>query len=584
VVISGAGFTGATGVTFDGVAATNIVVDGDGKITVDAPAGSAGTASVLVTAPGGTNAANTLYTYQAAPTITSVSPNSGPVTGDTVVTIKGTNFTATSTVTIDGAAAGNLVFDNDSQIKVTTPASATAGAADVVVTTPGGVATGTGLFTYRGLPAITKVEPNTGPVAGGTSVVITGSEFTDVTSVKFGDVDATSFTFDSDTQITAVTPPGGVGAASVEITTPFGTNGANTLFTYTASIEETQQVIASFLQNRALNLLNIRPDITQFLGGHSEGGPLGNLQLNANEQGFNLAFASSLTHIMNAANASPTSDEQTTFGYGGGGSDQDQTGARAQDYDLWVQIHGTHTQTDKEKSSLWVGQFGGHAFINSDTLIGTMVQFDWADQSQRGTPGTVDGFGWMVGPYFAARLPDQSLTLDAFATWGRSDNNVSPSGTYTDKFETERWMINAQLSGVFAANGWTIMPAIEVNYFKETQFSYIDNLNSSIPEQSLSMGEMRFGPSISRQWILDDGTEVQPTIGVSGVWNFAVDKDGLFPTSGLSSNDLRARIEAGLTVSRRNEWALDVAGFYDGIGANNLESFGGKLRLIIPLP
>ena len=231
-----------------------------------------------------------------------------------------------------------------------------------------------------------------------------------------------------------------------------------------------------------------------------------------------------------------------------------------------------------------MGQFGGHKFLDENTLVGAMVQLDWADQTQRTTTGSVDGLGWMVGPYFAAKMPDQSLAFDAFATWGRSDNNVSPDGTYTDKFETERWMANAKLSGVFEANGWTIQPAIEVSYFKETQFSYIDSQNSTIPEQSISMGELRFGPSISKQWELEDGTIIRPSVGVTGVWNFAVDREGLFPASGQTSNDMRARFEVGLAIAREDEWSLDVSGFYDGVGTDGFESYGGKLRLNVPLP
>ena len=145
-------------------------------------------------------------------------------------------------------------------------------------------------------------------------------------------------------------------------------------------------------------------------------------------------------------------------------------------------------------------------------------------------------------------------------------------------------MANAKLSGLFSANGWEIQPAIEVSYFKETQFSYTDSLNSVVPEQSLSMGELRFGPKFSRQWTLDDGTTVRPSFGVSGVWNFAVTRDGLFPNAGPSSNDLRAKFEAGLTLGKKDEWAFEVSGFYDGVGDNDFESYGGQLRLVVPLP
>ncbi|MFF7838768.1 IPT/TIG domain-containing protein [Streptomyces ossamyceticus] len=81
------------------------------------------------------------------PTITTVTPSTGPAAGGTVVTIVGTNFDDTSSVTFGGAAGTALIVENSTELTVTAPAD-TAGAKDVVVTTPGGSATKTGGFTY----------------------------------------------------------------------------------------------------------------------------------------------------------------------------------------------------------------------------------------------------------------------------------------------------------------------------------------------------------------------------------------------------------------------------------------------------
>ncbi|MEU7245677.1 IPT/TIG domain-containing protein [Streptomyces sparsogenes] len=65
------------------------------------------------------------------------------------------------------------------------------------------------------------LTPNSGPAAGGNSVVIAGNNFNGATSVKFGTKSAT-FTVDSNTQITA-TAPSGSGVVGVTVTTPGGT-------------------------------------------------------------------------------------------------------------------------------------------------------------------------------------------------------------------------------------------------------------------------------------------------------------------------------------------------------------------------
>jgi hypothetical protein len=83
-------------------------------------------------------------------------------------------------------------------------------------------------------PAIATVAPMTGPVAGGTPVVIIGSNFTGTTGVSFGSGAAT-FTVGSPEEITAVTPPGAPGTVPITITTTAGTTSAGS-FTYEAPV------------------------------------------------------------------------------------------------------------------------------------------------------------------------------------------------------------------------------------------------------------------------------------------------------------------------------------------------------------
>lgn len=74
-------------------------------------------------------------------------------------------------------------------------------------------------------PAITSLAPDFGPVAGGTSVTITGTDLASASAVKFGSVPATSFIAESETKITAVAPPSvTVGAVDVTATTIAGTS------------------------------------------------------------------------------------------------------------------------------------------------------------------------------------------------------------------------------------------------------------------------------------------------------------------------------------------------------------------------
>jgi hypothetical protein len=76
----------------------------------------------------------TTYTY-AAPTVTSILPNSGQLTGGTIITITGTGFQSGVTVSIGGNLATNVNRVTANAITATTPSGST-GAKNVVVTNP----------------------------------------------------------------------------------------------------------------------------------------------------------------------------------------------------------------------------------------------------------------------------------------------------------------------------------------------------------------------------------------------------------------------------------------------------------------
>ncbi|MGW9178792.1 IPT/TIG domain-containing protein [Agromyces sp. NPDC055658] len=220
VTITGTDLGGATEVTVDGVSVPFTQV-GPTEIDFVTPAHLAGEVDVVVTTPGGES--NALpFTYVAAPVLTALAPDAGPVAGGTPVTITGTDLGDAAEVTVDGVSVP-FTQVSDTEITFETPAHA-AGPVDVVVTTPGG-ASGPLAFTYVPAPLLTGLDPDAGPVAGGTPVTITGTDLGGATAVTVDGV-SVPFTQVSPTEITFETPAHTAGPVDVVVTTPGGESNA----------------------------------------------------------------------------------------------------------------------------------------------------------------------------------------------------------------------------------------------------------------------------------------------------------------------------------------------------------------------
>lgn len=172
------------------------------------------------------------------PEVSTLDPPSGPA--GTTVTISGSGFTAGSTtVSFGGRPGADVRVLSPTSLRVVAPPHEP-GPVEVRVTTEGGASdvNSASRFTYvLARPAVTRIDPATGAEDGGTTVSVIGTALTGATAVSFGDVAATSFRVESDTQVTAVTPVHPPGTVDVVVTTPGGSAppSAATRFTFLAA-------------------------------------------------------------------------------------------------------------------------------------------------------------------------------------------------------------------------------------------------------------------------------------------------------------------------------------------------------------
>jgi hypothetical protein len=147
--INGTNMWNVNSVTIGGVEAQITSLPSTTSVTVLTPAGTVGAQDVIVRTPGPSATKSLAYTYLAPPTITSISVDSGPLTGGTSVTVSGTNL-ETNTVATLGGTNVTKVSNTSTSFSFTTPVGTT-GAKDLVLTNLNGTVTLIGAFTYGDL-------------------------------------------------------------------------------------------------------------------------------------------------------------------------------------------------------------------------------------------------------------------------------------------------------------------------------------------------------------------------------------------------------------------------------------------------
>jgi uncharacterized repeat protein (TIGR03803 family) len=141
VELLGQGFNTATGVLF-GTGAGTLTISSDTFATAKITTGAT-TGVITVEEPGGN--LKTLQTFKITPAIKSFTPTSGPV--GTSVVITGTSLQQASAVKFGGVAATAFTVNSDTQVTATVPTGAVTG--KISITTPGGTANSSAIFTVN---------------------------------------------------------------------------------------------------------------------------------------------------------------------------------------------------------------------------------------------------------------------------------------------------------------------------------------------------------------------------------------------------------------------------------------------------
>jgi len=112
----------------------------------------------------------------------------------------------------------------------------------------------------------------------------------------------------------------------------------------------------------------------------------------------------------------------------------------------------------------------------------------------------------------------------------------------------------------------------------------VDSLGVTIPSQTVSLGQFKFGPTFRGQFQTGRGTSYSPYFSLDAIYNFG-DTSGvvLSEPDSASTDGWRGRFRAGVDFRMKNGASLSLGGTYDGIGQDDLDIWGLSFELNIPM-
>lgn len=343
----------------------------------------------------------------------------------------------------------------------------------------------------------------------------------------------------------------------------------------------TQRAIRNFMARRGDRVLEATPDLSKRFANRrrTEGGQF---MASGSEFRTNMDFETSLSGLRNKASEKDD------------GAWNDLRDPKANKWDLWMSAEYTRYEDERADSGIdgkfFAAQFGVDYLLKENLIVGAMVQYDWMselDKEPAAGLGTsvgadVEGEGLMAGPYVVWQAKEQ-LTIDVMGLWGSSENTVNPLGYYSDQFETDRFLVRANVTGEFASGPWRLRPQVSLSHYQDKQADYVDSLGINIPDQVVTIGRLRAGPEVVWTHKTEKGSQLEIGGSVRAVWNY--NGAGLMDQSGFissGSDPVRADGEVSIGTRLANGISLRATAGFDGIGKGDFSARSGRLEFVFP--
>ena len=246
---------------------------------------------------------------------------------------------------------------------------------------------------------------------------------------------------------------------------------------------------------------------------------------------------------------------------------------------LWGALSVARSEQGSGKTEQIFGTLGYHGQVADAAFVGLMLQFDQADGELDAGLGSIDGQGWLFGPYFAAQYQAQQpwispLTLEGRLLYGPTRNDVGFVDGGTGTFDTQRWLASFRLEGEvlldYDDRAIRLIPHFDAGWVQDKVEAFTDSEEMQVAGQTIRFSEVALGSDIEvpvrfgqREAVITGGLSLVSTREQSQGQNARV-----------SVSDTHGRLELGLGYRLANGIELEFGGSYDDVeGANSEDKF-----------
>jgi hypothetical protein len=305
-------------------------------------------------------------------------------------------------------------------------------------------------------------------------------------------------------------------------------------------VKETQTEIAGFLRARAEHVISTQPDLARLLSANAAG-----------------ALYADVT------------EGQGTFKF-----------VTPNRQSVWAQLQGSWSESRDAANSYIFGVVGASVELIPNTVVGVMLQFD--QLIRQSGESTTEGDGYLVGPYFVTKLPNQPLYFEGRYLTGRTANRVNVNGAADQHFETDRSLASIKFAGQLSYDDLTITPNLSATRLEDTQSDFTNNRGSAVAEQGITVTDVAAGLNFTQLTSIGN-SHVVLSGGFMSVWS---ETEGSGVAASLTPNPIgsRGRAHLGATYTSDQGVVWHVSTSYDGIGADGYQSVGLNFGIQVQLP